>query len=214
MNSSIAERVVRQDVRPVVYLFQSKVYYWYGSSWPESCTCYGRDVGEVDRGAVWKSRYNKKQRERKKSVAEENHGGHGREARIRTQRNATQIASDRNVTFVCVALRCAAVLILASRPVGKLQSTTNTIYRPNRGDELLCVWLHQSCQKRHARHGSLLLHIFFFLSVFCYICSSKQHLYLLLLHHDHNRCRIPVRRSHTSSRPCSGTDKQQDGHLA
>ena len=63
MNSSIAERVVRQDVRPVVYLFQSKVYYWYDSSCPESCTCYGRDVGEEDRGAVWKSRYNKKQRE-------------------------------------------------------------------------------------------------------------------------------------------------------
>ena len=40
----------------------------------------------------------------KKYVTEETHGGLGREveARIRTaaQRNATQIASDRNVTFV------------------------------------------------------------------------------------------------------------------
>ena len=59
MNSCVAERVVGQDVGPIVDLLQSKVYYWYGSSWSKSCTGYGRDVGEVDGGAIWCSRYKK-----------------------------------------------------------------------------------------------------------------------------------------------------------
>ena len=44
------------------------------------------------------------------------------------------------------------------------------------------------------------------------ICCTKQHLHLLLLHHVHNRGRIPIRRSQTSSRPCSGTDLEQQQH--